>query len=78
MSDYLDKISWSDALDRAEAVAQEHPEMAPRMLAWLVEEARYALLGQKPAQGSEEGWFRPTSARWPSGDDEPGRGNVSE
>lgn len=58
--DYLTQgIPWRDAVAMCTDVADEQPEIAPRYLKWLADEARMAVLGEGPMHGPHMGWTRP-------------------
>ena len=77
-AEYLAGISWRDALNHVELVAAEHPELSPRLLAWLIREARLALLDELPPHGPDQGWFKIESATWSTAPDETGDDAVSD
>ena len=57
LRDYLDVVTWPEALRICDEVSEDHPELAGRYLKWLVQELRYSLLGELPASGPPAGWF---------------------
>lgn len=77
-ADYLEGVSWRGALDHVEQVAREHPELAPRLLAWLIAETRRAMLDELPPHGPDQGWFKITSATWWVGTDDGRTDAVSD
>jgi hypothetical protein len=57
--DYLPQgVLWSEAVVMCLDVANQQPEMAPRYLKWLADEARMAVLGEGPMHGPQQGWTR--------------------